>query len=256
MDVVQVRQNSGRSKQAVQPPSPVPSFHRMLGECLENAWRMLGECLENGWRMVGEWLVNGWRMVGDHRLLNLSCVKIALWKIWKFTVHTVHSSTSTVRARYRFHLCQAWATVHAMAEKGEAFWSIFTIVFWLYICDVSWLMTYWRTSRVHSTQQIHCTHLLKNDKQRMFTHTDLLRWIFLGWHDSGQSCQSRQASRVATAQLQTRCQDSGARSEYVVCSSKICHGVALETHTNRLQIPLMALKFSHLCLTKVERTHE
>ena len=35
---------------------------------------------------------------------------------------------------------------------------------------------------------------------------------------------------MATAQLQTRCQDSGARSEYVVCSSKICHGVALNTY--------------------------
>ena len=255
MDVVQVRQNSGRSKQAVQPPSPVPSFHRMLGECLENAWRMLGECLENGWRMVGEWLVNGWRMVGDHRLLNLSCVKIALWKIWKFTVHTVHSSTSTVRARYRFHLCQAWATVHAMAEKGEAFWSIFTIVFWLYICDVSWLMTYWRTSRVHSTQQIHCTHLLKNDKQRMFTHTDLLRWIF--WAGMIQASHANHARRVEW-RLPNCKQDvrTVERGQSMWSAPRRSATVLRWTHTNRLQIPLMALKFSHLCLTKVERTHE
>lgn len=172
-------------------------------------------------------------------------------------VHSAHSAQQYVDSTCQVSIPPLSGMGHCACHgrEGRSILKHFHNVFWLYICDVSWLMTYWRTSRVHSTQQIHCTHLLKNDKQRMFTHTDLLRWIFrAGMIQASHANHARRVEwRLPNCKQDVRTVERG---QSMWSAPRRSATVLRWTHTNRLQIPLMALKFSHLCLTKVERTHE
>lgn len=102
--------NSGRSKQAVQPPSPVPSFHH---------------------RMVGEWLVTTDCIK--------SCVICTLKDLKVHSAHSAHSAQQYVDSTCQVSIPPLSGMGHCMPwqrreKHSEAF---FTIVFWLYICDVS-----------------------------------------------------------------------------------------------------------------------